>query len=65
MFSSIPRPFLLQLISISFIIVLLGVILLVRWIANLIQAAIKIAMLGWLNKLGGVILYLFIYLFVY
>jgi membrane protein required for colicin V production len=50
---------------ISFIIVLLGVILLVRWIANLIQAAIKIAMLGWLNKLGGVILYLFIYLFVY
>jgi len=49
----------------SFIIVLLGVILLVRWIANLIQAAISIAMLGWLNKLGGIILYLFLYLFVY
>jgi membrane protein required for colicin V production len=49
----------------SFIIVLLGVILLVRWVANLIQAAIKIAMLGWLNKLGGIILYLFLYLFVY
>ncbi len=50
---------------VSFIIVLLIVILLVRWVANLLQAAIKFAMLGWLNKLGGIILYLFIYLFVY
>jgi len=50
---------------VSFIIVLVGVIFLVRWIANLIQAAINVAMLGWLNKLGGIILYLFIYLFVY
>ena len=49
----------------SFLVVLLGVILLVRWVANLIQAAINIAMLGWLNKLGGIILYLLIYLFVY
>jgi len=49
----------------SFIIVLLGVIVLVRWIANLIQAAVKMAMLGWLNKLGGIILYLFLFLFVY
>ncbi|HEY1871452.1 MAG TPA: CvpA family protein, partial [Chitinophagaceae bacterium] len=44
---------------------LIGVIFLVRWIANLIQAAINVAMLGWLNKLSGIILYLFIYLFVY
>ena len=49
----------------SFLIVLIGVIFLVRWVANLIQAAVKIAMLGWLNKLGGIILYLFIYLFIY
>lgn len=49
----------------SFLIVLIGVIILVRWVANLIQAALKMAMLGWLNKLGGVVLYLFIYLFVY
>ena len=49
----------------SFLIVFMGVVLLVRWIANLIQAAIGIAMLGWLNKLGGIILYLFIFLFVY
>lgn len=50
---------------VSFIIVLIGVILLVRWIANLSQAAIKIAMLGWLNKLGGVILYALVYIFIY
>jgi membrane protein required for colicin V production len=49
----------------SFLIVLLGVILLVRLVANMIQAAIDVVMLGWLNKLGGAILYLFIYLFVY
>ena len=50
---------------VSFIIVMIVVIFLVRWIANLIQAAIKIAMLGWLNKLGGVILYMFVFLLVY
>jgi membrane protein required for colicin V production len=49
----------------SFGIVLISVILLVRWVANLIEAALNITLLGWLNKLGGVILYLFIYLFVY
>ena len=50
---------------VSFIIVLIAVIFLVRWIANLIQKAINIVMLGWLNKLGGIILYSFVFLFVY
>ncbi len=49
----------------SFLIVLIGVILLVRLVANIIQTALNVSMLGWLNKLGGVILYLLIYLFVY
>jgi membrane protein required for colicin V production len=49
----------------SFLIVLIGVILLVRWMANAIQAMIDVVLLGWLNKLGGVVLYLCIYLFVY
>jgi membrane protein required for colicin V production len=49
----------------SFLIVFIGVILLVRWIANIIQAAINVAMLGWLNKLGGIVLYVLIYFFVY
>ncbi len=49
----------------SFLLVFIGVVLLVKWVANLIQGGINIVMLGWLNKLGGVVLYLLIYLFVY
>src|SRR6188768_378992 len=36
---------------IAFLIVMVGVIILVRWIANLAEAAIEIVLLGWLNKL--------------
>lgn len=49
----------------SFIIVMVGVILLVRWIANMIEAAVEIAFLGWLNKLGGVVLYVLLYMLVW
>src|SRR4030095_15282083 len=49
----------------SFLIVMIGVILLVRWIAKLIQAAVNFSMLGWLNKLGGIAFYLLLYLSVY
>jgi len=49
----------------SFLIVFIAVVLLIRWVANLIQATLKIAMLGWLNKLGGIVLYLIIYIFIY
>lgn len=49
----------------SFLIVFIGVVILVRWIANLIQAAMNVTMLGWLNKLGGVILYLLLFISVY
>lgn len=49
----------------SFLIVLIIVILLVRLVANLIQRAINIAMLGWLNKLGGIILFALLYISVY
>jgi membrane protein required for colicin V production len=50
---------------ISFLVVFIGVILLVRWIANLIQAALNVTMLGWLNKLGGVVLYVLLFVAVY
>ncbi|QEC68351.1 CvpA family protein [Panacibacter ginsenosidivorans] len=49
----------------SFIIIMIFVILLVRWIANLAQAAIEVVLLGWLNKLGGIILYMLLYMMVY
>jgi len=50
---------------ISFLVVFIGVIILVRWIANLIQAALNVTMLGWLNKLGGVVLYVLLFVAVY
>lgn len=49
----------------SFIIVFIGVLLLVRLGANLLQKTIETAMLGWVNKLGGIIFYIAIYITVY
>jgi membrane protein required for colicin V production len=46
---------------IAFILVFLAVVLLVRWIANLIETAINFAFMEWLNKLGGAILYVALY----
>lgn len=50
---------------ISFIVVFIVVVLLVRWGANLIHRSFQVAMLGWLNRLGGIILYLAIYIAVF
>ena len=49
----------------SFIIVLIIVILLVRLGARLLEKTAKAITLGWLNRLGGIIFYLAIYLAVY
>ena len=46
---------------ISFIIVLLVVLFLIRWISGLLQQTAEVLMLGWLNKLLGIVLYGFIY----
>ncbi len=49
----------------SFLIVLVIVIILVRLLANLINRALNFAMLGWLNKLGGILLYILLFISVY
>ena len=49
----------------SFLIVLIVVIILVRFIANTIQRAMNFAMLGWLNKLGGILFYILLYISIY
>ena len=41
----------------AFLLVFVSVVLLVRWGARLMEAAIELTMLSWLNKLGGVLLY--------
>lgn len=50
---------------ISFVIIFLVVLLLVRWVAKLIEKSVEIAMLGWVNKLGGVVFYVAIYTIVF
>lgn len=49
----------------SFAIVMIGVILLVRLGAMFIQKALHMVMLGWLNKLSGIVLYAALYITVF
>ncbi|MEO6489574.1 MAG: CvpA family protein [Ferruginibacter sp.] len=50
---------------ISFIIVFFIVVLLINLGAKLIQRSFEMIMLGWLNRLGGMILYILIYTIVF
>ncbi len=49
----------------SFVLVFVVVILLISLGARLIKKAIQFSMLGWLDKLGGVILYIAIYIIIF
>jgi len=49
----------------AFAVVFIAVVLLVRLGAKAIEGVLRIAMLGWLNKIGGVILYAVLYLFIF
>lgn len=49
----------------SFIIVFLGFVLLVRLGANVLQRTVEFGMLGWLNRLGGMLFYAALVLVVY
>jgi membrane protein required for colicin V production len=48
---------------ISFALVFIGVLLLVRWAAALLEQTVEAAMLGWANKIAGVVLYIILYMF--
>jgi membrane protein required for colicin V production len=50
---------------ISFAIVFLLVILLIRWGARAIQKMVEMVMLGWANKIGGILFYVAIYTIVF
>ena len=50
---------------IAFLVVFLIVVFLVRLGAKLLEGVIRVAMLGWLNKLGGIIFYILLYIFIY
>ncbi len=50
---------------ISFIVVFIIVVLLIRMGARALQNAVEVVMLGWLNRLGGAVFFVAIYLTVY
>ncbi|HEX6915203.1 MAG TPA: CvpA family protein [Chitinophagaceae bacterium] len=47
---------------VAFVLVMVAVMLLIRLGASVIERVVKIAMMGWLNRLGGIIFYLLLYL---
>ena len=49
------------LLGLAFISIFLSILLIVRILAKSIEAGVAFAMLGWLNKLGGVIFYILFY----
>lgn len=46
----------------SFVIIMVAVALLVRWCASLIEVGLDLVLMGWLNKIGGVLLYVMLYI---
>lgn len=49
---------------IAFALVFIGVVLLVRMGARLIEKSFQVIMLGWLNRIGGIILYAVLYMII-
>lgn len=50
---------------VAFILVFVAVLVLVRLGAKAVQGVVEVAMLGWLNRLGGVLFYALLYTFVF
>ena len=50
---------------IAFAVVFLIVVLLVRLGAKFIQKTVELALLGWVNRLGGILLYIGIYILIF
>lgn len=50
---------------ISFAVVFFIIALLVRWGAALLQKGVEIALLGWVNRLGGILLYVGLYVLIF
>ena len=71
-FSAVVAAWLQNSISISakwlpfiaFAIVFIAVVLLVRMGAKLIEKSFQVIMLGWLNRIGGIILYAALYIII-
>ena len=50
---------------VAFILVFITVIIIIRLASKLLESILKMAMLGWLNKLGGILFFLLLYVSFY
>jgi membrane protein required for colicin V production len=50
---------------IAFILVFIIVILIIRWSGRLLERLIRLVLLEWLNKIGGILLFLVLYFSIY
>lgn len=50
---------------VSFLLVFVAVVILIKVVSALLQKAAEVVMLGWLNKLAGIVLYLAVYTIVF
>jgi membrane protein required for colicin V production len=50
---------------IAFILVFVGVLLIIRVTGRLLEKLLKLVLLEWLNKLGGILLFMLLYLSIY
>jgi membrane protein required for colicin V production len=50
---------------ISFLVVFIGVVILVRLGAKLIQKTFETVMMGWANRLGGIVFYAILYIIIF
>lgn len=49
----------------AFALIFIFVLLIVKWVARLVQSAFEAVMLGWLNRLGGIIFFVVINISIY
>jgi membrane protein required for colicin V production len=49
----------------SFIVVMIGVILSLRLVANILQKSVELLLMGWANKIGGILFYAIMYTLIY
>ena len=49
----------------AFFAVFFVVVLLIKFSARVIEKILQVSMLGWLNRLGGIVFYILIYLFIF
>jgi len=49
----------------SFLIVFIGVVILVRLVAKILEKTTQMIMLGWANRLGGIFFYIALYLIIF